>query len=61
MSTNELSYSPLLIEGVQPKKRYKNVSGLTLRIIVLCLSSFYFGYSLTTLSNFTQSELIIVK
>lgn len=49
---NLSKYQQLLFEGTREKITYQNVTELTMRIVTLCLSSFYFGYCLTYFSTF---------
>jgi hypothetical protein len=43
----------LLLEQRENKITYHNVCQLVTKVIVLCLSPFYFGYCLTYLSTFS--------
>jgi hypothetical protein len=51
------SLGHLLIDQTPAAVTYHNLCALTTRIILLCFSSFYFGYSLTTLSTFSENTL----
>jgi predicted MFS family arabinose efflux permease len=37
--------------------KYKNVKHLLVRLFILCLSTFYFGYSLTYLSSISLTQV----
>ena len=49
----ETSYEYMNLEMAKPERTYQNLSRLLNKIIVLCFSSFYFGYCLTYLSTFS--------
>lgn len=49
---NSPKYQHLMFEDARETITYQNVPALTMRIVTLCLSSFYFGYCLTYFSTF---------
>ena len=57
---HSLEYSNLLMENKENIVTYQNVCQLTIKIIVLGLSSFYFGYCLTYFSTFSSATCLAV-
>jgi hypothetical protein len=51
----------LFIEAPIKVNSYQNLCSLTTMVILLCFSSFYFGYCLTYLSTFSTADIEIVK
>jgi hypothetical protein len=49
--------SPFIPGQSTTTKSYHNVGSLTLKVIVLTLSSFYFGYTLPELSSFRTNTV----
>jgi hypothetical protein len=54
------NYENLQFEG-DKKITYQNTGIMTAKIVVLCLSPFYFGYCLTYLSTFNKNILETVN
>ena len=58
---SESRYQILMLEGTEQRLTYHNTCSLTIKVVFLCISSFYFGYCLTylsTLINNTDTDIL---
>jgi sulfur transfer protein SufE len=60
VSQKESSYRYLMLESTPLDKTYHSLGALTAKVVVLCISSFYFGYTLSDLATFSTTTIAVV-